>query len=115
MLFVSTQAAYSMIKSKHIQEEVRSTVMNYFRIPLNAFVAVALIKISEFSSATALTAAAAMHITALLIFWFCKALFRKDPSNKAAATAAALEEQYISDAESGSGLLLTVVQKDDDQ
>jgi dipeptide/tripeptide permease len=105
--------AYSMIKSKHIQEEVRSTVMNYFRIPLNAFVAVALIKISEFSSATALTAAAAMHITALVIFWFCKALFRKDPSNKAAA---ALEEQYISDAESGSGLLLTVVHnKDDDQ
>eukprot|EP00612_Vaucheria_litorea_P002314 CAMPEP_0171453786 /NCGR_PEP_ID=MMETSP0945-20130129/1350_1 /TAXON_ID=109269 /ORGANISM="Vaucheria litorea, Strain CCMP2940" /LENGTH=117 /DNA_ID=CAMNT_0011978713 /DNA_START=1047 /DNA_END=1396 /DNA_ORIENTATION=- len=61
--------SYSMIKSKHIQEEVRSTVMNYFRIPLNAFVAIILLRISHFPSSFALLMASGMHLLALLLFY----------------------------------------------
>ncbi|KAG5175189.1 hypothetical protein JKP88DRAFT_271017 [Tribonema minus] len=66
--------AYSMIKSSHIQEEVRSTVMNYFRIPLNAFVALALVRISQFSSTVALVVAACLHVLALCIYIYSRRL-----------------------------------------
>jgi hypothetical protein len=66
--------SYSMIKSSHIQEEVRSTVMNYFRIPLNAFVALALVRISHFSSTVALVVAACLHVLALCIYVYSRSL-----------------------------------------
>jgi MFS family permease len=42
--------AYGSIKAEKIPEEVRSAVMNIFRIPLNAFVVLLLLKIKYFSS-----------------------------------------------------------------
>lgn len=41
--------AYGVIKSEKIPEEIRSSVMNIFRIPLNAFVVLLLLKIKFLS------------------------------------------------------------------
>ncbi len=41
--------AYGVIKSEKIPEEIRSSVMNIFRMPLNAFVVVLLLKIKNLS------------------------------------------------------------------
>jgi hypothetical protein len=53
MLFETTVGvfypAYGVIKSEKIPEEIRSSVMNIFRIPLNAFVVLLLLKIKFLS------------------------------------------------------------------
>lgn len=41
--------AYGVIKSEKVPEEIRSSVMNIFRIPLNAFVVILLLKIKFLS------------------------------------------------------------------
>ena len=41
--------AYGVIKSEKLPEEIRSSVMNIFRIPLNAFVVLLLLKIKFLS------------------------------------------------------------------
>lgn len=41
--------AYGVIKSEKVPEEIRSSVMNIFRIPLNAFVVIILLKIKYLS------------------------------------------------------------------
>jgi hypothetical protein len=60
--------SYGVIKSERIPEDVRSTVMNIFRIPLNAFVVLLLLKIKYLSSFTVFGVCTAAHGLALLSY-----------------------------------------------
>lgn len=60
--------AYGCIKSDKIPEDVRSAVMNIFRIPLNAFVVLLLLKIKYFSSETVFAICTIAHGIALLCY-----------------------------------------------
>jgi MFS family permease len=60
--------SYGVIKSEKIPEEIRSSVMNIFRIPLNAFVVVLLLKIKHLSPQMVFTVCTGSHAVAFLCY-----------------------------------------------
>ncbi len=60
--------SYGVIKSERIPEDIRSGVMNIFRIPLNAFVVLLLLKIKLLSSQSVFSICAGTHALALLCY-----------------------------------------------
>jgi hypothetical protein len=60
--------AYGVIKSEKIPEDIRSAVMNIFRIPLNAFVVLLLLKIKFLSSKEVFLICTGTHLVALLCY-----------------------------------------------
>jgi hypothetical protein len=62
--------SYGMIKSEKIPEEIRSAVMNIFRIPLNAFVVILLLKIKYLSSPIVFSICTLAHGTAFLCYLY---------------------------------------------
>jgi len=62
--------SYGVIKSEKIPEEIRSSVMNIFRIPLNAFVVLLLLKIKYLSSEVVFSICTAAHGLAFLCYFY---------------------------------------------
>ena len=62
--------SYGMVKSEKIPEEIRSAVMNIFRIPLNAFVVLLLLKIKYLSSFIVFSICTAAHGVAFLCYLY---------------------------------------------
>mmetsp|Transcript_6149 Transcript_6149/g.6343 ORF Transcript_6149/g.6343 Transcript_6149/m.6343 type:complete len:466 (-) Transcript_6149:386-1783(-) len=62
--------AYGVIKSERIPEEIRSSVMNIFRMPLNAFVVILLLKIKYLSPQKVFAACATVHGLAFISFLY---------------------------------------------
>ena len=62
--------SYGVIKSEKIPEDIRSAVMNIFRIPLNAFVVVLLLKIKFLSSRSVFFICTLAHGTAFLCYLY---------------------------------------------
>jgi MFS family permease len=62
--------SYGMIKSEKIPEDIRSAVMNIFRIPLNAFVVFLLLKIKTLSPVVVFRVCALTHGAALVSYLF---------------------------------------------
>jgi len=60
--------SYGVIKSENIPEDIRSAVMNIFRIPLNAFVVLLLLKIKYLSSEIVFQVCTAAHFIALVSY-----------------------------------------------
>ena len=61
--------AYGMIKSEKLPEEIRSSVMNIFRIPLNAFVVLILLKIKYLSPQIVFAICTATHGVSFLCYY----------------------------------------------
>lgn len=62
--------AYGTIKSEKIPEDIRSAVMNIFRIPLNAFVVLLLLKVKYLDSSTVFTICAVAHGVAFMCYLY---------------------------------------------
>ena len=62
--------SYGVIKSEKIPEEIRSSVMSIFRIPLNAFVVILLLKIKFLSPQTVFIICSISHAIALLCYLY---------------------------------------------
>ena len=62
--------SYGVIKSEKIPEDVRSAVMNIFRIPLNAFVVLLLLKIKFLSSQVVFCICSLAHAVAFMCYWY---------------------------------------------
>jgi len=62
--------AYGCIKSEKIPEDIRSAVMNIFRIPLNLFVLILLMKIKYFSSESVFMICAVAHGISFLCYGY---------------------------------------------
>ena len=62
--------SYGVIKSERIPEDVRSTVMNIFRIPLNAFVVLLLLKIKHLSPRIVFAVCTGAHALAFVSYLF---------------------------------------------
>lgn len=62
--------SYGMIKSEKIPEDIRSGVMNIFRIPLNAFVVFLLLKIKTFPPTVVFQICAVTHFIALASYLY---------------------------------------------
>jgi len=63
--------SYGTIKSQHIPEEVRSGVMNIFRVPLNAIMVVllTLIEVKKIPTATTFFLCTAIHAAGLFFYY----------------------------------------------
>ncbi|CAM9303879.1 unnamed protein product [Chrysoparadoxa australica] len=70
--------AYGTIKSAHIPEEVRAAIMNYFRVPLNAFVALVLTQITSYDPSIAFGITTAMNVLSMALYLKANALFQDD-------------------------------------
>lgn len=62
--------AYGVIKSEKIPEEIRSAVMNIFRMPLNVFVVVLLLKIQQLSPTVVFTICAITHFISFGFYYY---------------------------------------------
>lgn len=62
--------SYGVIKSEKIPEDIRSAVMNIFRIPLNAFVVLLLLKIKYLSSRIVFAICTLAHGFAFLCYFY---------------------------------------------
>lgn len=62
--------SYGVIKSEKIPEDIRSAVMNIFRIPLNAFVVLLLLKIKFLSSQTVFFICTLAHGMAFACYYY---------------------------------------------
>lgn len=60
--------SYGVIKSEKIPEDIRSAVMNIFRIPLNAFVVILLLKIKYLSSETIFQICSGAHLLSFISY-----------------------------------------------
>jgi len=60
--------AYGMIKAEALPENIRSAVMNMFRVPLNLFVVFVLLKIEHLSSRAVFGVCALTHLLGLLAY-----------------------------------------------
>ena len=60
--------SYGVIKSEKIPEEIRSSVMNLFRLPLNCFVVLLLLKIKYLSSRIVFSVCAISHALAFVCY-----------------------------------------------
>ncbi|CAM9103195.1 unnamed protein product, partial [Ectocarpus fasciculatus] len=62
--------AYGMIKSEKIPEDIRSAVMNIFRIPLNFFVVILLLKIKYLTPEAVFQLCTGAHFISLLCYFY---------------------------------------------
>ena len=62
--------AYGVIKSEKIPEDIRSAVMNIFRIPLNAFVVLLLLKVKYLDSRTVFTICTLAHAVSFACYYY---------------------------------------------
>ncbi len=62
--------SYGMIKSERIPEDIRSAVMSIFRMPLNAFVVILLLKIKYLSSQIVFTTCTVTHAVAFFSYLY---------------------------------------------
>ena len=62
--------SYGMIKSEKIPEDIRSAVMNIFRIPLNIFVVLLLLKVKYLSSEAVFSVCTAAHAISFVCYWY---------------------------------------------
>lgn len=62
--------SYGMIKSEKIPEDIRSAVMNIFRIPLNIFVVLLLLKVKYLSSEAVFSVCTAAHAISFLCYGY---------------------------------------------
>lgn len=62
--------AYGVIKSEKIPEDIRSAVMNIFRIPLNAFVVILLLKVKYLDSRTVFTICTLAHGVSFICYLY---------------------------------------------
>jgi MFS family permease len=60
--------AFGTLRSKYIPEDTRASVMNFFRIPLNAFVVVLLMWVKHLSIATVFFVCVAAHVFSFAVF-----------------------------------------------
>ena len=84
--------AYGVIKSEKIPEDIRSAVMNIFRIPLNAFVVLLLLKIKFLSSQVVFLICTLTHLVALVCYGYFYLHCGKSPA--AVATSAAADKVF---------------------
>lgn len=77
--------SYGVIKSEKIPEEIRSAVMNIFRIPLNAFVVLLLLKIKYLSSFFVFSICTAAHGMAFLCYLYFYLNTQRDVNGKPGA------------------------------
>lgn len=70
--------SYGVIKSEKIPEDIRSAVMSIFRMPLNAFVVLLLLKIKFMPAYVVFSICAATHFIALLCYLYFYANSRPD-------------------------------------
>lgn len=88
LLFESTVGlfypSYGVIKSEKIPEDIRSAVMNIFRIPLNAFVVFLLLKIKTLSPVVVFSVCAGTHLVSLLsyLYFFFSTRIERPGSSK---------------------------------
>ena len=73
--------SYGVIKSEKIPEDIRSAVMNIFRIPLNAFVVLLLLKIKYLSPQVVFMVCTATHGFAFLCYWYFYAFSKTSTSS----------------------------------
>ena len=62
--------SYGVIKSEKVPEEIRSAVMNIFRIPLNFFVVILLLKIKYLSSEVVFSICTITHALAFFCYFY---------------------------------------------
>jgi predicted MFS family arabinose efflux permease len=72
--------SYGVIKSEKIPEDIRSAVMNIFRIPLNAFVVFLLLKIKNLSPQVVFSICACTHFVSLLSYLYFYFTSKSDKS-----------------------------------
>jgi MFS family permease len=72
--------AYGMIKSEKIPEDIRSAVMNIFRMPLNLFVVVLLLKIKFLSSERVFQLCTGAHFVSFLFYLFFYKTLKPEPA-----------------------------------
>lgn len=87
--------AYGVIKSEKIPEDIRSAVMNIFRIPLNAFVVLLLLKIKFLSSQVVFFICTMAHLVALLCYAYFYAYSGKGATPSAAGNGIASEKEKL--------------------
>lgn len=61
--------AYGTLRSIYVPEETRATVMNFFRIPLNAFVVILLVKVKYMPVQTVFLICVGAHLFSLCVFF----------------------------------------------
>lgn len=72
--------AYGVIKSEKIPEDIRAAVMNIFRIPLNFFVVLLLLKVKFLSPTTVFTICTIAQGISLACYYFFYSTLKKDVS-----------------------------------
>ena len=87
--------AYGVIKSEKIPEDIRSAVMNIFRIPLNAFVVLLLLKIKFLSSQVVFFICTMAHLVALLCYAYFYMYSGKGATNTSAVVGTASEKEKL--------------------
>ena len=75
--------SYGVIKSEKIPEDIRSAVMNIFRIPLNAFVVLLLLKIKFMSSQVVFMICTATHAIAFFCYLYFYTFMRQSEKMEA--------------------------------
>ena len=85
--------SYGVIKSEKIPEDIRSAVMNIFRIPLNAFVVILLLKIKFLSSRIVFFICTLAHGTAFLCYLYFYTSSRTNDKVEAAPGKGAEESE----------------------
>jgi MFS transporter, MFS domain-containing protein family, molybdate-anion transporter len=89
--------SYGVIKSEKIPEDIRSAVMNIFRIPLNAFVVVLLLKIKFLSSQVVFLICTLAHGTAFLCYLYFYTSIRNTEKEEAPARESEMERLVSKD------------------
>jgi MFS transporter, MFS domain-containing protein family, molybdate-anion transporter len=89
--------SYGVIKSEKIPEDIRSAVMNIFRIPLNAFVVVLLLKIKFLSSQVVFLICTLAHGTAFLCYLYFYTSIRNTEKEEASARESEMERLVSKD------------------
>jgi hypothetical protein len=88
--------SYGVIKSEKIPEDIRSAVMNIFRIPLNAFVVLLLLKIKFLSSRIVFSICALAHGAAFLCYlYFYSSSRTADKAGVLTRIATAVRHFYV--------------------
>jgi MFS transporter, MFS domain-containing protein family, molybdate-anion transporter len=85
--------SYGVIKSEEIPEEIRSSVMNIFRIPLNAFVVVLLLKIKYLSPQIVFSVCAGSHAVAFLCYFYFYSSLKAAPTEDNTALLDGLKDE----------------------
>lgn len=87
--------AYGVIKSEKIPEEIRSSVMNIFRMPLNAFVVLLLLKIKYLSPHFVFGICTLAHTIALTSYYYFYSSIQKTDFSSGLNTAGKKTPQRV--------------------